>query len=283
MNKPQITRRALIAGATVAAVAAGGSAAALATDSAPANVYQGCLQHSVRALYNVQLNPASPPKCLPQDTLISWNQTGPKGDTGPQGPQGETGPAGMPGPKGDTGPAGMPGPKGDAGPAGPAGADGKTVLSGAGAPTENQGSNGDFYIDTSANSIYGPKTDGGWGSATSLVGPKGDKGDVGAPGPQGARGASGAGLESMYWRTAQGTVGDGPGSYSATAACAVGSQVYGGGAWIENPTGLQQITESAPSGDLTKWYVEITNDDPANSYTVDVYALCGPALGLAYR
>ena len=30
-----------------------------------------------------------------------------------------------------------------------------------------------FYIDTNANRIYGPKTDGAWGAPTSLVGPAG--------------------------------------------------------------------------------------------------------------
>jgi hypothetical protein len=33
--------------------------------------------------------------------------------------------------------------------------------------------NGDFYIDTSAWTIYGPKTGAGWGVGTSLVGPAG--------------------------------------------------------------------------------------------------------------
>jgi hypothetical protein len=40
------------------------------------------------------------------------------------------------------------------------------------------------------------------------------------------------------------------------------SQVYGGGAWIENPTSTTVITESAPSGDLNSWYVQVENGDP---------------------
>lgn len=56
---------------------------------------------------------------------------------------------------------------------GASGADGKTVRSGTGAPSSGLGVDGDFYIDTSANTIYGPKTSGAWGSATSLIGPTG--------------------------------------------------------------------------------------------------------------
>lgn len=55
---------------------------------------------------------------------------------------------------------------------GAAGADGKTVLNGTVAPT-TEGVNGDFYIDTVTDLIYGPKTAGAWGTGTSIVGPAG--------------------------------------------------------------------------------------------------------------
>jgi len=60
------------------------------------------------------------------------------------------------------------------------GDDGQTILSGSGAPDDGaDGENGDFYIDTVAYDIYGPKTGGAWGSGTSLVGPAGSgSGDV---------------------------------------------------------------------------------------------------------
>ncbi|MDB4349046.1 hypothetical protein OAA64_01845 [bacterium] len=58
-----------------------------------------------------------------------------------------------------------------------AGDDGKTVLNGSGAPGSGLGSNGDFYIDTTNEDIYGPKTGGNtWGSATSLIGSTGPTG-----------------------------------------------------------------------------------------------------------
>ena len=142
--------------------------------------------------------------------------TGPQGATGPQGPQGDVGPTGPQGPQGvqgDVGPTGPQGPQGDVGPTGPqgpqgvegdmgptgpqgpAGTNGNTVLNGAGAPGALLGTNGDFYIDTSTNEIYGPKTPiGGWGSPTDLIGPTGPQGpqgvqgDVGPTGPQGPQG-----------------------------------------------------------------------------------------------
>jgi hypothetical protein len=125
---------------------------------------------------------------------------GPQGPDGQQGPQGPAGPAGPDGAAGPAGNAGPQGPQGDAGPAGPAGPDGiqgpagpagKSVLNGTGAPT-TEGVDGDFYIDTAASTIYGPKTAGAWGSGTSLIGPAGPAGADGAQGPVGATGAPGA-------------------------------------------------------------------------------------------
>lgn len=66
------------------------------------------------------------------------------------------------------------------GPAGAPGANGKTLLSGSGAPGSGTGAEGDFYIDTTADAIYGPKTAGAWGSATSLIGPTGPAGPAGS-------------------------------------------------------------------------------------------------------
>lgn len=85
------------------------------------------------------------------------------------------------GPEGPMGPQGVQGVKGDQGVPGPAG---RTILSGMGNPTVGQGQNGDFYINVTNWTIWGPKTNGAWGtSGTSLVGPPGPKGD---PGPAGS-------------------------------------------------------------------------------------------------
>jgi len=134
----QLTRRVAITGAVVAAVAGGSSAAALATSGSSGKVFEGCLNSSLGAFYNVKVNPASAPRCLSHDSAITFNQTGPagpagapgaKGPAGPAGPKGDIGPAG---PKGDMGPAGVgpAGPKGDAGPQGPPGPQGDPGNSG---------------------------------------------------------------------------------------------------------------------------------------------------------
>lgn len=82
---------------------------------------------------------------------------------------------------GNSGPVGPAGPTGPTGPTGATGAAGKTVLNGSGAPSAGLGTNGDFYIDTVAEAIYGPKTAGAWGSATSLIGPQGPAGTLPTP------------------------------------------------------------------------------------------------------
>lgn len=95
---------------------------------------------------------------------------------------------GTQGPPGDDGLPGAPGVDGADG------EDGRTIWNGAGAPSSGLGADGDFYIDTAADAIYGPKVGAAWGSPTSLIGPagadgadgeQGDEGDVGPAGPPG--------------------------------------------------------------------------------------------------
>jgi hypothetical protein len=81
------------------------------------------------------------------------------------------------------GATGATGAKGDTGEQGPAGTNGRTILSGTGAPSSGLGSNGDYYIDTASNYIYGPKTTGAWGSGVSLIGPTGPAGVIAATAP----------------------------------------------------------------------------------------------------
>jgi hypothetical protein len=81
--------------------------------------------------------------------------------------------------------------EGQQGPAGAAGVDGRTVLSGSGAPGGGVGANGDFFIDTTGWVIYGPKAAGAWPAGASLVGATGAAGPAGAAGAAGAAGPSG--------------------------------------------------------------------------------------------
>jgi len=108
----------------------------------------------------------------PAGPIGATGAQGPQGPAGPTGPQGQTGLTGATGPIGPQGPIGPTGPQGAMGPtgpqgsvgaAGPTGANGKTVLNGSGAPDNaTVGVDGDFYIDTAANVLYGPKASGAW-------------------------------------------------------------------------------------------------------------------------
>jgi hypothetical protein len=91
-----------------------------------------------------------------------------------------------------TGPAG---PAGANGVNGTNGADGKSVLSGTTDPSNlYTGADGDFYINTTTYTLFGPKASGVWPSGMSLVGadgaagPAGPKGDTGDAGPAGVAG-----------------------------------------------------------------------------------------------
>jgi hypothetical protein len=114
--------------------------------------------------------------------VLSMALNGSDGIPGPQGPKGdkgEKGDAGSQGAKGDKGNTG------DSGWPGSSGTNGYSVLNGAGIATG--GNNGDFYIDTTAKTIAGPKAGGAWPAAVSLIGP------VGAAGTNGYSVLSGAG------------------------------------------------------------------------------------------
>lgn len=99
--------------------------------------------------------------------------------------------------------------QGEQGPAGADGTDGNTVLNGTVDPT-TEGVDGDFYINTTTNTIFGPKTDGAWGAGTSLVGPQG---------PAGADGESGAGggLRFTFNNDGNIAVAPSPGQFKSTS------------------------------------------------------------------
>lgn len=56
---------------------------------------------------------------------------------------------------------------------------GNGLHSGTGAPDDDLGTNGDFYIDTAATTLYGPKAADAWPAGVSLVGPSGSAGSGG--------------------------------------------------------------------------------------------------------
>lgn len=90
------------------------------------------------------------------------------------------------------------------GPSGSPGRDGTSILTGAGAPSNALGIDGDLYFDTDNKFIFGPKAGGVWPStSTSLIGaagpqgPQGPVGPIGPIGPSGPQGPSGAALRLM--------------------------------------------------------------------------------------
>jgi hypothetical protein len=94
-----------------------------------------------------------------------------------------------PGPPGPPGPEGPPSTVvGPPGPPGPQGPRGNTVGYGPADPVNTYGANGDFYINTTTNFIFGPKLGNIWPAGTSIVGPQGQKGDKGDKGDQGIKG-----------------------------------------------------------------------------------------------
>ena len=99
------------------------------------------------------------------------------------------------GPAGATGAAGaqgVQGVQGNVGATGAAGTNGNTILYGAVAPAAGTGIDGNFYINTASNTLYGPKAAGAWPAGTSLIGPAGATGAAGAQGTQGVQGIQGA-------------------------------------------------------------------------------------------
>ena len=94
--------------------------------------------------------------------------------------------ANIKGPKGDKGDTGA---KGDKGDKGDKGADGKSVLTGTTTPSNNEGNDGDVYVDTATGDLY-TKANGTWSKASNLKGPKGDTGAQGAKGDKGDKGDS---------------------------------------------------------------------------------------------
>lgn len=117
--------------------------------------------------------------------------TGLTGATGPQGPIGLTGVTGATGPQGPIGLTGAIGSQGNQGIQGVAGTNGTAVLNGTTVPSTAIGVNGDFYINTATNTLYGPKAGGNWPSGTSLIGPTGPTGATGSQGTTGLTGTTG--------------------------------------------------------------------------------------------
>jgi Collagen triple helix repeat (20 copies) len=194
MNKRIALTAAGLAGALVMG---GGAALASTTGPVSGGVITGCYTNAeVNGSHALVLQDGGS-TCPKGTSAVNWYEQGAAGPAGPAGPTGPAGPAGPQGSQGATGPQGPAGPTGPAGPAGATGSqglpgtNGNTILSGTG-PPGNLGNAGDFYIDTSADVLYGPMTTNGWpATGTSLIGQAGPQGSQGPAGPQGPAGATG--------------------------------------------------------------------------------------------
>lgn len=105
----------LTAGAIVGTLLVGGTVAGITLARAGGPTIAACIdKHN-----NMKFSPDG--TCKSDETLLTWNQSGPVGATGPMGPVGPTGPAGATGPAGPAGATGPAGPMGATGPVGPIG------------------------------------------------------------------------------------------------------------------------------------------------------------------
>ncbi|OFY75577.1 MAG: hypothetical protein A2275_19045 [Bacteroidetes bacterium RIFOXYA12_FULL_35_11] len=136
----------------------------------------------VNSMWICQATSAFTSNTSPYLDLTNWVEF--QAPAGPQGIQGEQGLQGL---QGEQGPAGT---NGTNGINGTNGLDGKTVLNGTANPT-TEGVDGDFYINTATNTIFGPKTTGAWGAGTSIIGQQGEQGIQGIQGVQGLQGEQG--------------------------------------------------------------------------------------------
>lgn len=120
--------------------------------------------------------------------------------------------------------------QGVTGPTGSPGVDGPRIYSGSGAPSAGLGRSGDFYIDTAAGILYGPKASGSWGAGLQLQ--SGPAGPTGATGPL-ATGPTGPASNVT-----------GPTGPRVTGPTGPASTITG----PTGPTGLQGLSITGPTG-----------------------------------
>ena len=121
---------------------------------------------------------------------------------------------------------------------------GTAVLNGNTNPTAGTGVNGDFYINTATNTIYGPKANGTWPAGVSLVGPagvagpQGIAGATGATGPQGPAGPTGPTGLTGATGPAGPTGPQGPAGLLASGSAAGNTPYWDGTQWVLNSSNL---------------------------------------------
>ena len=192
--------------------------------------YSACLTGDNK-LVNVTVSPQHRLDCPSGSDRVTWNAEGPRGRRGHRGDDGARGAQGVPG---------LPG------------KNGSTVLNGTGAPGASVGAVGDFYIDTTSWTIYGPKTSNGWpNTGQALRGPQG---------PAGASGSGGAGGPTVV----TGHVNDS--TEGSFAACSSPSGLSDALDCSEAPDPAEAVSGLMPvNGGISDFAVQMT--DPAATDT----------------
>lgn len=154
------------------------------------------------------------------------------------------------------GPAGPQGAPGTDGTDGSNGLDGKTILNGTSNPTASIGVVGDFYLNTTTATIFGPKTADGWNGGINLIGPQGP-----------------AGSSRMNRYIAVGSTSVEPSTVGqAIAACSAGDQVLSGG--FAGGRNNLIIAQSRPALIVSEaWLVDAVNNS-INPQSLTAYAWC---------
>ena len=120
-----------------------------------------------------------------------------------------------------------------------------TILNGMTSPKSTQGINGDFFIDTKALTIYGPKASGRWPVGISLRGTQGVAGTTGTSGSNGTDGRNAQSASAVVG--AQGATGAAGIKGEAGAQGATGATGGAGIAGAAGTTGAQGVAGATGS------------------------------------
>jgi hypothetical protein len=205
--------------------------------------------------------------------------TGAPGPQGPAGNDGATGPMGPQGIQGLAGNDGATGPQGPIGLTGANGSDGKSVLNGTTDPLTSTGNDGDFYINTATNFLFGPKAAGAWPTGVSLIGATGATGPQGPTGSQGPTGPTGpAGIGYGGTSNSAKTISLGSKTFAVPAGLAY---IPGERIRFVDPTNSANFLEGTITS-YTSTSMVVNIDNNGGSGTISSWNLCvGGSLGSA--
>jgi len=248
--------------ASVVAVGLVGAGAAVAQDG---DTYGGCISPT-GDLINVAVGNEPSQPCDADATQITFNETGPQGEAGPQGDPGNAGAQGDPGnagAQGEAGKAGDPGAPGEAGLQGPQGEPGTQGEPGAAGPQGPQGEPG----------AQGDPSAAGEPGVQGEAGPQGPQGD---PGEIGAQGEPAPAPAITYYRVDTETIVKPGRMKTLTASCSEGDILTGGGYAISIKFRGHEyrVNSSSPRGATgLDWFVRLENLDDTK-LTLHAKAIC---------